>query len=258
MAGFSWEDAVLIKYGDGKAVTLPVQKIGDHTFFHLRKKCTSMKHLLQSKCGDATGERLDVLAKTDIIEKIKVLKDDYFRQGACSKEMPASLSQRYTHKRNRASVLLMPELCTITAPGFDGIAETPMVVVCSKPTSKFMVELTTDNFEYLASVIAMQSAAGNLHRKHARDNTAEPEDILEPGISCAYGRQAYRCTLKDFEGKVLTSFVPWSTHGRADAMRRACLWMRMHKLPCSDTVMHAGESDNIMQSEASDVEGECA
>jgi len=223
MAGnsFEWDDCVLIKFGTGKAVTLPVERVDGRTFFHLVKSSSPVRHLLQSKCDhDTTTKQARVLHKTNIVERITALRDEQFKSMLTTDHVPEYLRNRYGNKRMRAGVLGLPQVFEVEAPSVDQVAGVTMALLGTKPKSKLMAELTVANLDYLASVVEQQNSSGHILKQHPRTHVDAPEGTSVPGVTIAHSREAYLAKFKDNDGVVHTKLAFWKRWARTAPCRR--------------------------------------
>jgi hypothetical protein len=232
MAGnsFEWDDCVLIKFGTGKAVTLPVERVDGRTFFHLVKSSSPVRHLLQSKCDhDTTTKQARVLHKiynTNIVERITALRDDQFKSMLTTDHVPEYLRNRYGNKRMRAGVLGLPQVFEVEAPSVDQVAGVTMALLGTKPKSKLMAELTVANLDYLASVVEQQNSSGHILKQHPRTHVDAPEGTSVPGVTIAHSREAYLAKFKDNDGVVHTKLAFWKKVGKNSALQEASEWIQ--------------------------------
>jgi hypothetical protein len=175
-------------------VPLPIKEIEGCRFFQCSKSNHPLKRLLLSGTayGVSSAQYIKALPCTDILERLKALKDKEFEK---SVPIPHGRRRRYSNRETKVVVLSLPETCTIQAPNINDVDGIHMKVVLCKPSKGLWVELKSENIEYIRESVLSQLGEGTVARRsHKRSQLDEPDrvDTNVKNVFWSYERGKYR------------------------------------------------------------------
>ena len=148
-------------------------------FLALEKSSRKLTRLL---CVERDYAKNRPLARTDIIEQIRALRDKAFL--ALVGKTDWDVSRKTLRSRaDKARALMFDEtVAPITVPPIDDIPEYTMKVVLTQPNNMLLAEFNIENIEYLRTVVNKQIVNGNIKTKYKRGFNNEGHK----GISALY------------------------------------------------------------------------
>ncbi len=131
------------------------------------------------------------LEHTDVVETLKTKKDAEWL-----KRVPNhGAHRRYTARGNRSLVLGLPETCVITTPEFDDLPSKSMTVALSRPATGLLVQLNSENIEWLRKAVLKQLDEGGIAKrahKRMQVNMAERVDTDVHNVFWSYNKDKFR------------------------------------------------------------------
>jgi hypothetical protein len=203
-------------------IYISVEVVGEHRFFHLRKKDRKVERLLLGDTeSSSTPGNWRPLAHTTIIESITSLRDQKFRAsvGIAEPDEQKAKVVRYSRSKDLIGKMLqLDDFGTITLPTIGEASTIDAKVLLTKPKSALMVEMSEQVVDYLRLVVQHEVASGTEKRKHPRDSIP-PEERVESdqvGVSYSYARKQFRA----YKGGLSKFFKPIA-HNLGDAEQLA-------------------------------------
>ena len=152
------------------------------TYFHL-SGCHPQTPTLLGLPHRLDGQR--IMARTDIIEQIRALKDEQY-ETMMQQKMPKpkndsvmklfdsgspSTLKSCDSKARKTAMLSMPRSFIVQAPDVGEVKGIGIRVKADPKTSKLFIELNVENLTYVSDACKYQLTQCSIHRRHARDNT---------------------------------------------------------------------------------------
>ena len=169
----------------------------EEQYVHCVSKNTQLHRLIvEEKFIRRFGSAQKALLRTDILKKLKALKDIEWRKKVDSEcRHSREVQIRHTRGNKRAKILAFPATFPIIAPQVSTVENVTMIVECSKPRDGLVMMLTKQNLQYLRSAVSAQLEIGQCSSiSHVRNTiaTIDRVDTDVPNLYWSYGKEKYR------------------------------------------------------------------